>query len=75
MRRKLMIPCPQCEGGDSKYFYDTKLATCTYCGGVKKIDIFEHFRVIGVEDERRDNVRSFVNDPRFTEYLEAKSKK
>ena len=75
LRRKLMIPCPMCEGGDSRYFYEHKLATCTYCGGVKKVNIFDHHRALNVTDDRHENVKAFVADSRFTEYLEARSKR
>jgi hypothetical protein len=75
MRRKLMISCPQCEGGDSKFFYEQKLSVCSYCNGLKKVNIFDHHHTLGIADERHTNVAAFVSDPRFTEYLEAKSKK
>ena len=75
MRRKLLIPCPQCEGGESKFFYENKAATCSYCGGLKKVNIFDHHQTLKIEDERHDNIKAFVGDSRFTEYLEAKNKK
>lgn len=73
-RTKLMIPCPQCEGGDSKFFYEQKAAICSYCDGTKKVNIFDHHKTLNITDERYTNVSAFVADPRFTEYLEAKTK-
>jgi len=75
MSRKLQIFCPQCTGGNSKYFYEHKTITCSYCGGVKKVDILDHHKVLNIVDERNDNVKAFVEDLRFIEYLEAKNKK
>jgi len=72
MRRILRIPCPQCQGGDSEYFYTQKAATCTYCGGTKEVNILDHFKTINVNDERADNVRAFIGDVRFFEYLESR---
>lgn len=72
MRRKLSIPCPQCQGGDSEYYYTQKAAVCTYCGGTKEVNILDHFKTIGIVDSRLDNVKSFVGDVRFFEYLESK---
>jgi hypothetical protein len=73
MRRKLMITCPQCEGGNSKYFRE--IVTCGYCGGSEKVNILDHHKILGITDERAENVRTFVNDPRFVEYLETIAKK
>lgn len=72
MRRKLMIPCPQCEGGDSKYFYDHKAATCSYCGGTKRVSIIDHHKTLAIVDDRHVNAMAFINDTRFVEYLERK---
>jgi len=74
-KRSLQILCPQCEGGDSRYFYEHKAATCSYCGGVKKVDILDHHKALNITDVRHENVIAFVTDSRFIEYLEAKNKR
>lgn len=70
MRRKLLIPCPNCNGGESKYFKTEVI--CPYCKGTKQVDILNHHAVLGITDERNVNVREFLNGPRFQEYLIAK---
>jgi hypothetical protein len=75
MHRKLYIPCPACSGGESKFFYESKIATCHYCCGVKKVDILYHHSMLNIFDGRNDNVKSFVTNPRFVDYLESKNKK
>lgn len=75
MRRKLMIDCPQCDGGKSDYFYGKKLATCSFCGGTKETDLFHLHQLLNIVDERNSNSLAFVNDSRFTEYLEARNKR
>jgi len=71
MRRKLLIPCPSCNEGKSQYYRDAKI-TCQYCRGAREVDILEHHALLGITDERHSNVKSFIADPRFTEYLTAK---
>jgi len=71
MRKKLYIPCPQCQGGDSKYFR-AEGVSCSYCRGARTVDILFHHRRLNIEDDRNANVKSFVNDPRFQDYLESK---
>lgn len=72
--RILRIPCPQCEGGESQFFYTERAMICSYCNGMKEVNILDHFNTIGVSDERLENVKSFIDDPRFVEYLETRSK-
>ena len=72
MRRKLVIQCPQCQGGESDYYYVQKAAVCSYCGGSKEVNILDHFKTIDVTDSRLDNVKAFIGDVRFFEYLESK---
>lgn len=71
MRKKLMIACPNCNGGNSQYYREIGVS-CSYCKGAKEIDILEHQKNLGVTDERNANVKSFISDPRFMEYLIAK---
>jgi hypothetical protein len=71
MKRKLMIACPVCIGGTSDYF---KNAICPYCNRTKEVNILDHFKVLNIEDERLENVKNFVSDPRFvTDYLGTKN--
>ena len=72
MKRRLLIPCPQCTGSTSDFF---KLNTCSYCGSTKKVDILEHMKVLNINDDRLHNVKCFIADPRFIEYLEQSSGK
>jgi len=64
MNSKLMISCPQCDSGKSKHFQDT---ICDYCNGTKKINIFDHYKILNITDERFDNVKTFAEN-RFLKY-------
>lgn len=70
MKRILKIACPQCIGGTSDYF---KTATCSYCNRTKEVNILDHFRILGINDERLENVKNFIQDPRFVEYMGTKN--
>ncbi len=70
MRRRLMIPCPQCTNSETDFF---RFNTCSYCNGKKEVDILHHFRMLDITDDRLENVKDFIKDPRFIEYLETKS--
>ena len=72
MKRKLLIACHQCTGSSSDFF---KLNTCSYCGSTKKVDILEHMKVLKIDDERLENVKSFISDIRFIDYLSQSSGK
>ena len=71
-RNKLLIPCPQCEGGNSKFYYTDRSAVCSYCNGSKKVNILDHHRTLNITDERNKNVQAFIADERFGEYLNSK---
>lgn len=75
-KNKLNIACPMCEGGQSRYFYNKEKEnnpTCSYCGGEKNVDIMRYYADIKMNpiDQRYQNVLAFINDRRFSDYLEA----
>jgi len=73
-RRKLYIQCPQCQGGNSKYYYKLREEQCSYCKGNKDVDILFHFRTLDIHDERLYNVEEFIQSDRFFEYMDMKNR-
>ena len=69
----LLIGCPACDSGDSKYFYGDQAEInrsihnkteeiCSYCKGKKKVNIFLHYKTLNItkDDERFKNVQDFI---------------